>query len=777
MSPGDWLVAFVGVPEPLCLVCTARLRAARFTVQRIEREADAGGAVAAGHPRAVVLGSDLGAVDPATLARRLRGDAGPEARFLAYLAGGSEPGGDRMPFDVWLPAAPADQTAETLTALLRVARGQASGDQLWERLLDLAPDPILTVDAAGRIVFLNAQVEAVFGLPRRDLLGRAVELLVPLDLVGGHARHRREFRSMPRTRAMGQHGSLSARHRDGHEFPVEISLAPFDIDGESFVTATVRDVSERQRMENEVREGREWLEGILAATGDGILVEADDRIVFVNRACVQLFGYDASSELLGRHVSVLWAAEDSDRLFAYRRARLSGGPAPSVYEFAGQRRDGSTLALEASVAVRPIGGRVSVIAAVRDISERKQAEHERVRLAAERVRADAATERVTGLYRTAREANRLKDDFLATLSHELRTPLNVILGWARLLRGSGVDSATRERALASVERNSQVLADLVSQLLDVSRIVTGKLRLNRRPINPAALLSAAIDSIRPAAEAKGVSVALHAQAGLRPLLADANRLHQVLWNLLSNAVKFTPSGGRIDVTATASPSGLRISVSDTGAGITHEFLPFVFDRFRQGLESQAAEHSGLGLGLSIVRDLVQAHGGTVSARSAGEGLGSTFTIELPSANAPETTADPEAGDAPAARQTLNGLRILAVADAEDSQALLVAALRQQGAKVVVARSASEAVDAFGRHRFDGVVADVPVPDADGHALVRTIQAASEGRWLPTVAVSAGAGIEDAAAALAAGFHRHLSKPFDPKELADVLATMVDRPAD
>ena len=260
--------------------------------------------------------------------------------------------------------------------------------------------------------------------------------------------------------------------------------------------------------------------------------------------------------------------------------------------------------------------------------------------------------------------------------------------------------------------------------------------------------------------------------GLRPLFADGNRLLQVLWNLLSNAVKFTSAGGRIDVTLGDSTSGVRLCVADTGAGIPPEFLPFVFDRFRQGVDPHTASHGGLGLGLSIVRDLVEAHGGTVTVESPGEGLGTSFTVALPRGETPATLASPGAAGTTEAHQALAGLRILAVDNDEDSRTLLAAALHQQGASVVVAGSTSEAVDALGRLRFDGVVADIAVPGEDRRALIEQIRAAPEGRPLPAVAVTAGARIEDEAAALAAGFHGCLPKPFAPEELAEMLASMV-----
>lgn len=387
-----------------------------------------------------------------------------------------------------------------------------------------------------------------------------------------------------------------------------------------------------EAFERALRERSAWLDAIFDASRDGIIVEEDERIVFVNRAYVRLYGYDRPEELIGRHVSIVQAPADNERMLDFGRRRLAGERVPEIYYFTGRRRDGSALEAEASVAIATIADRNVIVTVVRDVSERRRAETERAKRLVEhalRLEAQAAQKRMEALYREADEASRLKDEFLATLSHELRTPLNAMLGWARLLRGGTLDAVTQDRALESIERNTQLLAQLVSDILDVSRIITGKLRLDRGPVDLVPLVEAALESVRPAADAKNLKMALHVEGRLEPFLADGDRLLQVVWNLLANAVKFTPEGGRVDVRVAGRPGSVEITVQDNGVGIDPGFLPYVFDRFRQADASTTRTHGGLGLGLSIVRHLVELHGGTVEAASDGGGCGARFTVRLP----------------------------------------------------------------------------------------------------------------------------------------------------
>jgi signal transduction histidine kinase len=377
-----------------------------------------------------------------------------------------------------------------------------------------------------------------------------------------------------------------------------------------------------------------------------------------------------------------------------------------------------------------------------------------------------------------REANRLKDEFLATLSHELRTPLNAILGWTKLLRSPAVPAAGLDRALEKIERNALVQARLVEDLLEVSRIASGKLRLDVKPLDLAAVTTTAIDSIRPAAEARGVTIDRQFDGHAFPTAADPDRLQQIVWNLVSNAVKFTPAGGSVTVRLRRAGELDELSVSDTGIGIDPAFLPNVFDMFRQADASSTRAHGGLGLGLSIVRNLVEMHGGDVRVESAGLNTGARFVVTLPvravgrAREARAVDADPP-GDG--FRGVLAGANIVVVDDDADTRELLQSLFESAGAKVRAAASAEEGFTACIEHRPDALVTDIAMPGQDGYALVRQLQAAM-GSDAPRaiIALTAFAAHRDRERAAAAGFDRHISKPFDPDTLVRVVQDLLSR---
>jgi len=376
----------------------------------------------------------------------------------------------------------------------------------------------------------------------------------------------------------------------------------------------------------------------------------------------------------------------------------------------------------------------------------------------------------------AESASRMKDEFLATLSHELRSPLQPLLNWAYLLRSPNLDRASAERALDAIERSTKTLGQLIEDLLDVSRIVTGKLRLQARPVRLTGVVRAAIEAVEPAALAKGVTLDARLDPGLPAVLGDPDRLQQVLWNLLSNGVKFTPRGGRVTVGLSGQRSGVMLTVADTGVGIKREFLPHVFERFRQAESSTNRSHGGLGLGLAIVRHLVELHGGSVAVESQGEGRGATFTVRLPVAVAAVPTEGTPAAvstDAPVGRG-LSGLQILVVDDERDAREVMRFMLESGGARVRTVDSAAQALDAIRESRPDLMISDVGMPVEDGYVLVRRIRAMEEGlgRHLPAIALTAYASEEDSRRALAAGFDAHLSKPVDPARLVDIAARLV-----
>ncbi|MCA1630501.1 MAG: PAS domain S-box protein [Acidobacteria bacterium] len=393
------------------------------------------------------------------------------------------------------------------------------------------------------------------------------------------------------------------------------------------------------------------------------------------------------------------------------------------------------------------------------------------------------------LYREAREVNRLKDEFLATLSHELRTPLTAVLGWTRLLGTGQLDEATAKRALETIERNALSQVQLIDDILDVSRVIRGKLRLNVRSTDLVPVIEAAVDSVRPAAEAKGIrlQVILDQQAGL--ISGDPDRLQQIVWNLLSNAIKFTPKEGRVQVVLARVNSHLEVTISDTGQGIPEEFLPYVFDRFRQADPTPTRAHGGLGLGLAIVRHLIELHGGSVRAESAGAGQGSTFRVSLPLLATTRAETAPPGETAGAARERvssyfaglecppeLEGVRVLLVEDDPDSRELLIMVLEHCRAEVVAAAGSEEAMRALEGWRPDVVISDIEMPGEDGYTFIRRLRAlpAERGGDTPAAALTAYARAEDRMRALVAGFHLHVPKPVEPAELVTVVASLAGR---
>lgn len=405
------------------------------------------------------------------------------------------------------------------------------------------------------------------------------------------------------------------------------------------------------------------------------------------------------------------------------------------------------------------------------------------RARAEAERAAAEKER---LYRQAEESSRLKEEFLATISHELRTPLSAILGWARMLRMGQLSEADAAKALETIERNARAQAQLVDDLLDVSRIITGKLRMDVQPADPNAFIDAAVDAVRPAAEAKGVRIQKIIDTAAISIPGDPARLQQVVWNLLSNAIKFTPRDGRVQIRSERVNSHLEIVVSDTGQGIAADFLPHVFDRFRQADQKTSRLHGGMGLGLAIVRHLVEMHGGTVHASSEGEGKGATFTVMLPIS--PVYQLDPSGGRVhPGARDLLSpilddctdrldGIRILIVDDEADTRELLKQGLEYCGATVRVVGSAAEALNAMMATVPDVLISDIGMPGVDGYDLIRQVRGlpAERGGKVPAIALTAYTRIEDRLQALRAGYDMHVPKPVELAELVAVASTVVRR---
>ena len=446
--------------------------------------------------------------------------------------------------------------------------------------------------------------------------------------------------------------------------------------------------------------------------------------------------------------------EDRDRVLASAQRAIREG-IPYEIEYRIVTPAGEVRWLEGKGRVQyDAGGRPERMSGVCvNITRRKQAEIDRLQ--------------------GAREASRTKDEFLAVLSHELRTPLNAILGWAQLLESGTLDEGRQGQAIAVIGRNARLQAQLIEQILDVSRIITGKLKIEREPCRLSQLVENAVKAIEPAAADKPLTLTLEIEAELPPVIGDATRLQQVFGNILSNALKFTPPGGRIAVWCGRDANGIAVEIADSGAGISPEFLPFIFERFRQADGTPTRQHGGLGLGLAITRHLVELHGGTIRATSDGTGRGATMRITLPS-----SAADAARGSAPAAELShaagLAGARVLVVDDEPDARQLLSAIFGRHGAVIAEAASADDAIDALDRTAVDLLVADIGMPYVDGYELIRRVRAGDH--RVAAIAVTAHARPEDRTRALEAGYDAYVAKPFDAAALIRLSAALRrDRP--
>lgn len=542
----------------------------------------------------------------------------------------------------------------------------------------------------------------------------------------------------------------------------------------------------RRRAEEALRKQSDWLRVTLSSIGDAVIsTDVEGRVTFMNRVAESLTGW-AQAEALGRSLTDIFQILNEESRQPVENPTLRALSSVTIVGLANHTiliaKDGTEWPIDDTAApIRSEQGEVlGAVLVFRDISERKRMELERERL--------LATARAA--QKEAEVANRLKDEFLATASHELRTPLTAVVGWSRMLRTGKLDAENSARALEAIERNATLQTKLIDDLLDVSRIITGKLILDRRAIEMAHVVGDAVNTIRPAADAKNITIVTSFDAKAGPVLGDANRLQQVVWNLLSNAVKFTPKNGSIEVGLQRVNSEVEISVCDSGEGISREFLPYVFDRFRQGDGKTTRLHSGLGLGLAIVRQLVELHGGTVSAHSDGPGLGATFRLRLPvlsikSISGSETAARDSTltrargtdGLSIECTPRLDGVRVLVVDDDSDTREMLKAVLSECQADVITAASAAEAIEEIERRKPDVLVSDLGMPEQDGYELIRNLREMESGDHtarIPALALTAYAKAEDRVRALTGGYQVHLSKPVEPAEFILVVANLAGR---
>ena len=506
---------------------------------------------------------------------------------------------------------------------------------------------------------------------------------------------------------------------------------------------------------------------VVTFSNDAIIAKAlDGTISFWNPAAERLFGYTAA-EAVGRNITMIIPPEhrhEEDMVIG----KIRRGESVDHFETVRTRKDGTNINVELTIS--PVKSSEGVIVGaskiVRDISDRVRFELQRDALL---VREQEA--------RTAAEAgNRTKDEFLAVLSHELRTPLNAVYGWARMMQTGKLDDETSERALDAIVRNANAQVQLIDDLLDVSRVMNGKMRLDIRPVQIQEVVERALDAVRPVALAKGVRLESDLDPQGVKINGDEGRLQQIFWNLVTNSVKFTDEGGLVQVHMRSTNGNVEIVVTDTGQGIPAEVLPFVFDRFRQWDSSSIRAHSGLGLGLALVKQLTELHRGTVSAASDGLGKGSTFRVTLPSAEAtPLVSRPPEflTGTASPDHIRLDGIRIVTVDDEPDALALASAILSNAGAQVRTCRSASEALAVVREWRPDVLVSDIEMPGEDGYSLIRRVRALDEdwGARTPAVALTAYGRMEDRMRTLAAGYSMHVPKPLDPDEFTAIIASV------
>lgn len=538
---------------------------------------------------------------------------------------------------------------------------------------------------------------------------------------------------------------------------------------------SMMDITERKKAEAELRFSEARFRMLLDNVQDYaiFLLDIKARVVRWGVGAVNILGYQ-ESEILGQLGSIIFTPEDLERCADKEELNKAVAEGKAEDERWHVRKDGSRFwATGIMTALRDESGQLQgFVKIMRDFTERKQLEEEREQLLAREQ--EARTE--------AEAANRMKDEFLATLSHELRTPLNAMAGWTQLLRTRKFDEKTTARALETIDRNTKSLAQLIEDVLDVSRIITGKLRLNMSHVELVPVIEAAIETVQPAADAKHIQIELILQAAGGSVFGDVNRLQQVFWNLLSNAVKFTPKGGRIEVELEMIDSRVQVRVKDTGLGIAPEFLPYVFERFRQADSTTTRSYGGLGLGLAIVRHLVELHGGTVDVESAGAGLGATFIVNLPLRAVRLATSQPKQakliGEVPYIRnlRSLEGVRVLVVDDEPDARELITTVLEEYKAQVIAVATADAALKAIKQLQPNVLVSDIGMPEEDGYALIRKVRAldAHQGGRIPAVALTAYARACDRTQALLAGFQQHISKPVDPAELAAVVASLTGR---
>jgi PAS domain S-box-containing protein len=700
----------------------------------------------------------------------------------------------------------------------RVEDALRESEERYRELVENANDIVFTLDLAGNMTSVNKAVESVTGYSREELVGmNLTDFLTPESVARSQQMTQRKLAGEERTNY-----EVDMWRKDGQLLTLEISSRLLLRKGEpAGIHGVARDITTRRRSEEALREADqralsdyerllERISSLAQALGtardlitifralkqftvvsvpcDGLFISLYDPIRDVRTAC---YAWGDGQELDFSELPPMPVNASGPNSRAVRTGQViitddymnlaRGHPSVIVGPDNGLRPQ-SSVALPMAVMGRIIGT-IEVQSYQKSAFREEHATAMRMgaNLTAVAIQNVRLLERESTARTEAEESNRLKDEFLATVSHELRTPLTAILGWSRMLEAGTLDDPTAARAIETIRRNAISQAQIIDDILDVSRVITGKLYLDLHPIDLAPVIEAAVNVVRPTAEAKGIRIETEFSSQPAVITGDANRLQQIIWNLLSNAIKFTPSGGSVFLSVHEIGTQVEVRVADTGQGISRDFLPFVFDRFRQADSTSTRQYGGLGLGLAIARHLVEIHGGTIMAESPGEEKGATFSLRLPSVGSDSSPSrGPSAGkaaiDSFQFNAQLEGIHVLLVEDDLDTLDLLSAALKHQRATVTAVSSAAEALASIRISRPDIVVTDIAMPGADGYQLLEKIQAMAFAgdRRLPVVAITAYAKEEDRQQALSSGFQSYLAKPIELSELVNAVADGVGK---
>ncbi|MCF2150342.1 response regulator [Desmonostoc muscorum LEGE 12446] len=822
MSEPQVTILHVDDNEANRYVVTRILQNAGFTVVEAATGASGLKAVAQYQPALVILDVKLPDLSGFEVCRQIK--ANPETAFILVLhlsatfvhsqdkAVGLDGGADAY---LVQPVEPIELLA-TVRSLLRIRRAEEaalSSAREWQTTFDSINDGVCLVDREGIIVRCNRGIMQIFCKPPHEILGCPHHKLMDAELGMGdgacfrraketHQRQVLEFQSQGRWFAktidpvLDEHGTFTG--------------AVFIL---SNITERKRIEDERKQAEIILQQRNQRLDLLYETTRD--LLSSDQPLtligslfrklkglleldVFLNylidsdRNQLHLTSYGGIDESIAQEIKWLEFGQTVCGTVAQSRNQIvcagiqnSDDPKTDLIRSLGI----TAYSCQPLIAQGHLFGTLSFGSRRRHQftsaeTNLMQALCDQMAIALDRAQL------LSSLHQQAdqlRQANRIKDEFLAVLSHELRSPLNPILGWAKILQTSQQDTAKTQHALKTIERNAKLQAQLIEDLLDVSRILQGKLSLNTVPVGLPFTIKAALETVRLAAEAKSIQIESIFESNIGQVLGDSGRLQQIVWNLLSNAIKFTSHGGRVEVRLerikdegegmnqldTHSLEYAQITVSDTGRGISSDFLPYVFDYFRQADGTTTRKFGGLGLGLAIVRHLVELHGGTVLGTSPGEGQGATFTVKLPLILTAKLNQDDSAFDN-RSDLNLNGLQALLVDDNRDSRDFIAFLLEQYGVQVTEVDSASEALSSLGQAKFDLLISDVGMPDMDGYTLIRQIrkQSPEQGGEIPAIALTAYAGESDRQQALAAGFQQHISKPIEPELLVQTILTIL-----